>query len=213
MLGTITAARHDRVARAEGATEHPPRPLADWESAAAAAYPHEDLIVTRTGAERVVAQPAERAGHPPLLNPTEAAEAARMSRSTLRRRLAADTSPGAQRDVTGARLVPVTDLIAAGLTPTVPRPPSPPIWVRSTRVVLPSWEAALAVAEAQQTAAERLATDRLDRTYDLRMALRHPSGAGMSRSPDRCHLVRQPAPVVAWSLTDRRARPSTAPGA
>ena len=103
-----------------------------------------------------------------------------MSRSTLRRRVAEGAFKGAQRDAQGAWQVPVTDLIAAGLSPAVTPPTGTPMNTTVNGVVsLPDLQVRVAELEAELAAerlkrelAERLATERLDRVEDMRLALR-----------------------------------------
>jgi hypothetical protein len=131
------------------------------------------MTATTAGVERGSEPPPEQPGHPPLLSLTAAARTAGVSRSTLRRRLAEGAFKGAQRDAQGQWQVPVTDLIAVGLSPAVTPPTgtpmSMPVSVPDRVAVL---EAELAVERAKREAAERLATERLDRVEDLRLALR-----------------------------------------
>ena len=108
---------------------------------------------------------------------TTAARTARVSRSTLRRRLADGAFPSAQRDAQGQWQVPVSDLIGAGLTPSVTPPTNGPVAVSMNGAVcmpdrVAALEAELAVERMTREAAERLATERLDRVQDLRVALR-----------------------------------------
>jgi hypothetical protein len=138
------------------------------------------MTVTRIGVERGSEPPPEQPGHPPLLSLTAAARTAGVSRSTLRRRLSEGAFSGAQRDAQGAWLIPVTDLIQAGLSPAVTPPTSTPMSMPVNGVVsLPDLpvrvaelEAELATERLKREAAERLATERLDRVEDLRLALR-----------------------------------------
>jgi hypothetical protein len=134
------------------------------------------MTATTTGVERGSEPPPEQPGHPPLLSLTAAARTAGVSRSTLRRRVADGAFRGAQRDAQGAWLVPVADLIQAGLSPAVTPPMSTPV---NGVVSLPDLPAKVAQLEAELAAerlkrelAERLATERLDRVEDLRVALR-----------------------------------------
>jgi hypothetical protein len=138
------------------------------------------MTATTTGVERGSEPPPEQPGHPPLLSLTAAARTAGVSRSTLRRRLAEGAFRGAQRDAQGAWLVPVADLIQAGLSPAVTPPMNTPVNGMVNGVVsLPDLPARVAQLEAELAAerlkrelAERLATERLDRVEDLRVALR-----------------------------------------
>ena len=110
------------------------------------------MTATTTGVERGSEPPPEQPGHPPLLSLTAAARTAGVSRSTLRRRLAEGAFRGAQRDAQGAWLVPVADLIQAGLSPAVTPPMSTPV---NGVVSLPDIPAKVAQLEAE-LAAERL---------------------------------------------------------
>lgn len=71
-------------------------------------------------------QPTPEPDQPKLTRPiwtlTEAAQRTGVSRSTLRRRLSAGAFPNARQDAGGAWLVPVEDLLAAGLS--LSRPPA-----------------------------------------------------------------------------------------
>jgi hypothetical protein len=131
------------------------------------------MTATTTGVERGSEPPPEQPGHPPLLSLTAAARTAGVSRSTLRRRVAEGAFRGAQRDAQGAWLVPVADLIQAGLSPAVTPPMGTPV---NGAVSLPArvaqLEAELAAERLKRELAERLATERLDRVEDLRVALR-----------------------------------------
>lgn len=115
---------------------------------------------------------------------SEAARLTRTSRSTIKRRHAAGAFPAAVKDPDGAWLIPLGDLLAAGLVPS-DRPPLldqvedqaqdgvirvPGLDHRDAE--LAELRQALAVEVVKREAAERLATERLDRVDDLRRALR-----------------------------------------
>jgi hypothetical protein len=124
-----------------------------------------------------VAQPTDTApvSEPPKLGKvfslTEAAEAARVSRTTIRRYLDRDRFPNAYRNAEGQWRVPVADLEAAGLRLHRPAPPegAPEPEVGDRAVEL---EREVAVLRERVAAAEAIAEERQRALEDLRVALR-----------------------------------------
>ena len=111
----------------------------------------------------------------PSMTITEAAQAAGVARSTVRRRLDLEEFPRAWREPEPPQRwrVPVADLLAAGLD--VHRPsrqdsepdPEPPRLPETARLA-----AELELERARRQAAEALAQERLDRIEDLRASMR-----------------------------------------
>lgn len=104
----------------------------------------------------------------PRLSVTEAAEATRTSRSTIRRRLDRGALPNAERDEDGWWRIPVADLLAAGLPLHRPapgaEPPADPAEVDRLRADLAEQRRRADVAEAELRA-------RREQVADLRHAL------------------------------------------
>ncbi|WP_432549143.1 helix-turn-helix domain-containing protein [Kineococcus arenarius] len=130
---------------------------------------------------------------------TEAAQRVGVSRSTLRRRLAANAFPNAVQDASGAWTLGVEDLLGAGFTlarpvvePTNQSTPVTPLMnqahpavsqahepgspdlaeVARLKAELAAERARTEVERAHRLAAEQLATDRAHHIDDLRSALR-----------------------------------------
>jgi predicted DNA-binding transcriptional regulator AlpA len=117
----------------------------------------------------------------PALTLSQAAESCQTSRSTIRRKLDAKEFPNAYRDGgdDGPWMVPVTDLIAAGLKPNAPR--AEPEQVGQSEASAPiqgqpeeiaRLERELFEERARRKAAEEIAAERQRSLDDLRMALR-----------------------------------------
>lgn len=120
----------------------------------------------------------------PVWSATEAARRSTVSRSTLTRRLAAGTIPGATRDADGWR-IPALGLALAGIAtntpPDAPTPddrrddrpghtPTDAAGAASAQVAILT--AQLAAERARREGAERLADERAARITDLQTALR-----------------------------------------
>lgn len=118
--------------------------------------------------------------HGPVWSASEAARRCGISRATMTRRLQADAIPGATRDESGAWLVPLSGLLAAGFHPDRPAPPEEQQDQDTTADALrdahharelAEVRAALELERARRQAAEELATERAARVADLRRAL------------------------------------------
>lgn len=96
-----------------------------------------------------------------------------MSRSTIRRRREAGDFPNATQDAKGAWLVPITDLLAAGLHPGSPTPPTVEVeQAQGAQDEMRDLRALLETERAQRRAAEQIAEERGRALDDLRSALR-----------------------------------------
>lgn len=123
----------------------------------------------------------EEQGHGPMWSASEAARRCGISRATMTRRLQADAIPGATRDESGAWLVPLSGLLAAGFHPDRPAPaeeedPQDQDAADALRDAhhareLAEVRAALDLERARRQAAEELAAERAARVADLRQAL------------------------------------------
>ena len=127
----------------------------------------------------------EEQGHGPVWSASEAARRCGISRATMTRRLQADAIPGATRDESGAWLVPLSGLLAAGFHPDRPAPaeeegPQDQDAETATAEALRDAQharelaeirAALDLERARRQAAEELAAERAARVSDLRRAL------------------------------------------
>lgn len=118
--------------------------------------------------------PTER----PLFTLTEAAHRTGVSRSTIRRRREGGAFPNARQDGDGQWLIPVEDLLGAGLTlarPSTGEQGGPalavPVSVPGEQRVA-ELERALAVERVRREAAEQLAAERGRHLDDLRRLLR-----------------------------------------
>ena len=109
----------------------------------------------------------------PSLTLTEAARAAGVSRSTVRRRLDAGDFPGAWREEERPYRwrVPVPELLAAGIDVQAPNRQDAPE-EEPAGETLADLRAALAVERERRAAAEALAEERAARVEDLRASLR-----------------------------------------
>ena len=113
-----------------------------------------------------------------------------MSRSTIRRRREAGDFPNAHQDAKGAWLVPLTDLLAAGLHPGSPTPPTVEVEQAQTDAEVRDLRALLETERAQRRAAEQIAEERGRALDDLRSALRMIE----ARKPEAHELTQQQEP-------------------
>lgn len=121
----------------------------------------------------------------------EASEHCGVSRSTLKRRLAAGDLPNAYKTPEGQWRIPVPDLLAAGYQPGAPdwgdaqpatQDEPAPAPDRVTEL-----ERELALERARRASAEQIAEERRGRIEDLQMAMRlleAPRSTGGSTGPD-----------------------------
>ncbi|WP_139277906.1 hypothetical protein [Rhodococcus marinonascens] len=108
---------------------------------------------------------------------TAAAEACRVSRKTITRRLDQLRNGGAYKDSAGAWVIPLSALLHAGLTPGRPAPPdavpvpqSADVGHQDTRTTT-EVQAQLADLQRRAEVAEALAAERAEQITDLRRTL------------------------------------------
>lgn len=132
----------------------------------------------------------------------EAAQHCGVSRSTLKRRLAAGDLPNAYKTPEGQWRIPVPDLLAAGYQPGAPdwgdAQPATQDEPAPDRVA--ELERELALERARRVNAEQIAEERRGRIEDLQMAMRlleAPRSTGGSTGPDprSTDLGHEPPPV------------------
>ena len=112
----------------------------------------------------------------PVFTLKEAAEACQVSLKTIRRRRDKGDFPNSYRSASRAQspwLIPVTDLIAAGLTPGKPAPPEePPGPAEPSPTELDALKAENAELRKRAEIAEAVAEEREKALEDTRLALR-----------------------------------------
>lgn len=116
----------------------------------------------------------------PVWTLSEAAERCQVSRSTVRRYREQGRFPNAVKDSKKGWMVPLTDLLGAGLDPATPPAQEEPTPLLSEQaqsesehaLELAQLRAALDVERAQRQAAEQIAAERQDHIDDLRASLR-----------------------------------------
>lgn len=142
----------------------------------------------------------------PIWTLTEAAERCQVSRSTIRRYREQARFPNAFKDPRSGWMVPLTDLLAAGLNPAAPPAhdePNAPLTEHAHASIEHAQEVAqlratLEIERAHRQAVEQIASERLTALDDLRTALRMIEAAKPSPIP-----AGLPAPIV----TERARRP------
>lgn len=142
---------------------------------------HAPITPADQGEQPTTPPAEEEQGHGPVWSASEAARRCGISRATMTRRLQADAIPGATRDESGAWLVPLSGLLAAGFHPDRPAPaeeegPQDQDAADALRDAhhareLAEVRAALDLERARRQAAEELAAERAARVADLRQAL------------------------------------------
>lgn len=134
----------------------------------------------------------------PWLTLAEAVQATGVSHSTMKRRLRADAFPDATQDSNGAWIIPVDNLLAAGLRVNAPTgtaatsSPEPTAAPDPRDARIAELEAQLAAARQAAQMAQELAAERLDRVGDIRLALRALEAGNGPR------LTTQGQPEMVW---------------